>query len=100
MESPCTKTNVIDRCHYSNRNTGTALKRHALKFSASLIGIVAKLDVLKNSIDVVGAKAIVEAVKVNAELTTKVAFDFNSIGLDGVDAINTGLQGQYCRDYT
>ena len=50
--------------------------------------VAAKLDVPKNSIDVVGAKAIVEAVKVNAELTTKVAFDFNSIGLDGAEAIN------------
>ena len=52
-----------------------------------------KLDVPKNSIDVVGAKAIVEAVKVNAALTT-VTFDLNSIGLDGAKAINTGLQGQ------
>ena len=34
---------------------------------ASLSGVVAKLDVPKNSIDVVGAKAVVEAVKVNAE---------------------------------
>ena len=54
----------------------------------------------KNSIDVVGAKDIVEAIKVNAKLTT-VAFDFNPIGLDGAKAINTGLQGRYhCHDYT
>ena len=70
-----------------------------LKFSASLSGVAAKLDVPKNSIDVVGAKAIVEAVKVNAELTT-VGFDFNSIGLDGAEAISTGLQGRFFRDYT
>ena len=62
-------------------------------------GVAAKIDVPKKSIDVVGAKAIVEAVKVNAALTT-VTFDLNSIGLDGAKAINTGLQGQYCRDYT
>ena len=42
---------------------------------------MAKLDISKNSIDVVGGKAIVEAVKVNAGLTT-VGFDFNSIGLN------------------
>ena len=62
-------------------------------------GVAAKLDVPKNSIDVVGAKAIVEAVKVNAELTT-VGFDFNSIGLDGAETMNTGLQGRYCCDFT
>ena len=44
-------------------------------------------------------RLIVEAVKVNAELTT-VGFDFNSIGLDGAETMNTGLQGRCCREYT
>jgi hypothetical protein len=64
-----------------------------------LSGVAAKIDVPKKSIDVVGAKAIVEAVKVNAELTT-VVFDFNSLGLDAAKAINILHQGRDCRETT